>query len=263
MTYGITIPIYVAVWLWTSPLARMTAAETPGGEVAAALALDDADLSVMPHALIWGYILPTLLASLPSPAVVTPEQKATYIMIWQFFPVWTSLVQLALSTAARRLRPSPDSKAAAATATADRQKTLAHRLRWIYIFTLTVTTAVHTVAVLYAVVPSLRPESLAPLDPSLVNLGNTFKPALTPFEAIRPAKSYADGLLLLLQYDVYFAGSAFLYWASCQFRASTEAPTLSSILILLTGPIGAALILMWRRDERLLLGTDAPKAKTN
>ncbi|KAL8415023.1 hypothetical protein RB594_006016 [Gaeumannomyces avenae] len=264
ITYGITIPIYVAIWLWTSPLAYMTATETPAREVAAALALDDADLSVMPHALIWGYILPTLLAGLPSPAVVSPEQKNNYLLIWQLFPVWTSLVQLLLSTAARRLRPRPGSEAAAATATVEGQKkALTHRLRWVYIFTLTVTTVIHVFAVLYAVVPSLRPESLAPLDPTAVTLVNTFKPAQTPFEAVRPVKSLADGILLLLQYDVYFAGAAFLYWASCQFRAATEAPTLSSVLIVLTGPIGAALTLMWRRDERLLLDNDEPKAKTN
>lgn len=269
MTVGITTPLWVAVWLWTSPIASLSAT-TPGPTLTAALATDEADLSVLPHSFIWGNILPTVLAAMPSPAIVSYDQKVTYLLIWQFFPILTSVAHFFLSTAARRLRPRGKTAGLAdgktdndPTAALQRRLALAHRLRWVYIFVLAVTAAVHTLTVLFVFFPALRPPSLAPAHPAAVDFASVFVPALTPFSTTAgPVSSIAEGVLTLLQYDAYFGAGAVLYWASRQFWASTEAPSLSSILSVLAGPAGAALILVWRRDERLLL-SNTPKAKAN
>lgn len=272
MTLGITTPVWVALWLWTSPIASLQAAP-PSPTLSAALAIDEADLSVLPHSLIWGYILPTVMAGLPAPAIISYDQKVTFLLIWQIFPVLTSVTHFLLSTAARRLRPRGE---APATATADDETredpaaafqchiSLAHRLRWVYTFVLMVTAAVHSLTFLFVLVPSLRPQSLAPVDPASIGTASVFMPELTLLsKVVGPVSSIAQGVLPLLQYDAYFGAAAMLYWASRQFRASTDgAPGLSSVMSLLAGPAGAALILVWRRDEQLLLN-NAPKVKAN
>ncbi|KAL8364704.1 hypothetical protein RB595_003809 [Gaeumannomyces hyphopodioides] len=256
MTFGITTPIWAALWFCTSPIASITVADSDA-TLTSALAIEEADLSVLPHSLIWGYLLPTLLCCLPSPSFVPFDQKVTFILVWQFFPIITSVSQRLFSAAARRLRPAATAKAA----TPEQKKAeLARRLRWVYIFTLFLVVANHAAAVVYILFPALRPPSLAPLNPADVDVGSVFIPASTPLK-LTPVTNIEDGTLNLLQYDGYFGAAAVLYWASMQFWAASDAPSLSAIITGLAGPAGAAMVLVWRRDERLLLAS-APKAKT-
>ncbi|EJT71284.1 hypothetical protein GGTG_10543 [Gaeumannomyces tritici R3-111a-1] len=255
MTFGITTPIWAALWFWTSPIASVTAADSDA-TLTAALAIEDTDLSVLPHSLIWGYLLPTMLCCLPSPAFVPFDQKVTFILVWQFFPIITSVSHRLFSAASRRLRP-----AAATTAAPEQKKAeLARRLRWVYIFTLTLVVANHAATLAYVLLPSLRPPSLAPPNPADVDVASVFGPASTPLK-LTPVASIEDGALNLLQYDGYFGAAAVLYWASIQFWAASDAPSLATVLTGLAGPAGAAMVLVWRRDERLLLAS-VPKAKT-
>ena len=76
-------PFYLLAHSLTSPTATMPTIQN--------IAIPKPALSSLMPAMVLGMILPTLSMSLPSPAYVSHHTKANLVLLWQFFPVWTSL----------------------------------------------------------------------------------------------------------------------------------------------------------------------------
>ncbi|TLS30248.1 hypothetical protein PpBr36_03800 [Pyricularia pennisetigena] len=248
--FGVTISIWVAVWMWTSPIAKLSAA-TPQPVLRKALGIGNADLSVVIHSIVWGFVIPTVLLGLPSSS---PQITQRYIIIWQFFPIYVSFARFVFSNALQFLGVD---NSVPAPPPADPKKpgpSLTKRLRAVYFPALVMTAAVHTLTLMWVFFPDMRP---AMLEGASIDFVDVFKPTSRPGYVV-PISTAADGVLNLLHYDMYFGGAAVLYWAAQMYWASTNAPSMASVLTVLVGPGGAALALVWRRDEQLLV--DLPEA---
>ncbi|TLD05518.1 uncharacterized protein PgNI_09275 [Pyricularia grisea] len=248
--FGITISVWVAVWMWTSPIANLSAA-TPKPVLLKALGIGNADLSVVIHSIVWGFVIPTVLLGLPSSS---PQITQRYIVIWQFFPIYVSFARFIFSNALQLLGVD---NSVPAPPPADPKKpgpSLTKRLRAVYFPALVMTAAVHTLTLMWVFFPDMRPTML---DGASIDFVDVFKPTSRPGHVV-PIENAADGVLNLLQYDVYFGSASVLFWAAQMYWASTAAPSMASVLTVLVGPGGAALALVWRRDEQLLV--DLPES---
>jgi len=247
LPWGFIQPIYNAVHVITCTADSPTTVSVTG---------DAKGISTIPLAITIGYILPSVLMCLPSPDVVSHEAHQAFLFAWQLFPLWIGLTHLLL----KAILPSSSYTSSRS------QKTSISSLRKTYIFGLFLAASSHLITVSLALAliyaPSdvksqlafLIPSSFLPTTPSLIF--TPFPPFTSP-QAI--VSEVSIGIMSLLQYDTIFAGFSSLLWASyLASRVSTKSREQSTVLgrftratvyTLLFGPCGAALAVMWKRDE--------------
>lgn len=241
--------VYCVTHIWTSPLAVSLTSFGPMAQ-AKLLSVDPAQSRVITGAMVLGYVLPTILPALPSPRFISPRFQRVSLGVWQFFPVWVHLSQVALVFIGNVLAPVADAV----------RKSPESRLiysRRVYRNILSVSAALHFGPILCTLFPQLRSIfSISNLE--TVDLKGVFLPmsAFSP----RPVQSIAEGCQILLQYDMYCALAAALLWVtylSSKFFGSSivivERTIIKSLLrICVVGPGGALLWALWDRDERAL-----------
>lgn len=237
--WGVMKPIYWAIYMGTSPLVQHSS--YPQGQ--ANLAADAGQLRVIPWAILLGFILPTVMASLPWPQLSTPERQQTWIALWLLFPIWVRLAQFALGLVIR----GSDSSHAAMT----------RRLRRVYAVTIIESALVHISVIVYVVFPHLRPMAVIPPAGSkdTVTLASVFAP-MAPWST-ENATSLAEGFRTLLVYDWYYACGSTLLWAVVMSRntgTTTSGAVAKAVAYsVLLGPAAAAVAMVWERDEKLLI----------
>ncbi len=237
---GLCAPLYLLAHVVTSPTAS-----TPTSQI---VTVSNAVLlSIIPSISI-GMILPTILMSLPTPTYLQYATKANLVLLWQFFPLWTSILCVGLSQWL-----------------STRQFTLnASTLRkTVYSSAITLSSVAHiaalTISVTAAIVPSMyNPVYVRELKGAYLD----FPP--WPIQSATQASSIAEGALWFIQYDYILTSWAFLFWSislrsavhSKEGEASTPASASQLLLTLgravVLGPLGAAAYLVWDRDEALL-----------
>jgi hypothetical protein len=88
-----------------------------------------------------------------------------------------------------------------------------------------------------------------------------------PF-SMEKVEQLTQGCLILLQYDMYFASGASVMWAVAMLhRIDPESSCWGTVakallLSLLVGPGGAALVLIWERDEKIFQREKGIQEKT-
>lgn len=246
---GVCAPLYLLAHLVTSP----TATKPSAGNVAMP---DHTVLSIFP-AIAIGMILPTAAESLPSPQILSVGVKTTLILLWQFFPVWSSLLCMVFS---QTFRESSTYSKASTT------------LRTTYILLITIAATAHMVGLTLSITPLLAPGIFNPLhSKDLVDAYLTFPP--WPVASTVKASSIAEGALWFLQYDYILTSWAYLIWSVSLRLASlpngnhlsgsdvaTQCFTALGRAIVL-GPMGSAATLLWERDEDLLLSSGTGESR--
>lgn len=265
--WGFMLPLYKALYLITSPLAFAPTARALG------VADHKAQLAALPLSLAVGLVVPTILNALPEPWS-SPFAQQAWLAFWQFFPLWVAACQETAAFIARFFVGGDGSPA-----------TLLPSLRRAYMFPLAVGAAVHWGVILLSINPAFFAPLLALVPggvvlPAMPSLAAIFVPKLKPAP---DGDLLVHGCLTLLQADMYCAGAAALLWACALRRPGLFAPSdprkrvggsagrvramaglFGSALIrtLLLGPFGAALELLWERDEAVLKeNADAAVAK--
>lgn len=99
VAFDVIIPIYLLIHLSTSPT---VSSNDPND-----FHIDLPNLSTIPFSMAIGYILPTILAALPSPSVISFDHTQTFLAIWQFFPLWVQLLQYTLPYLTAVFQPLP------------------------------------------------------------------------------------------------------------------------------------------------------------
>lgn len=251
------MPLYFALYLWTSPISQ-PAPSNPPKVAARDLSIHPLQLAVLPVALSLGFILPTVFAAIPPGIITTVAQQQTLLVFWQGFPIWIAVFQLCLTTILSPLWPSPSN--------AQSYTTVVIKLRTVYKFSLSLTALVHVVTIVFAAVPAFRPAYFVPASRPEVTLGSVFLP-ISPFSTAKVEQIH-EGCLLLLQYDMYFACLAALLWARLMlYRVRLESNTWLSVtktlfLGALVGPGGAALASIWERDEKVFGDGNSLRSKS-
>jgi len=211
------------------------------------------DIDAMIPATIGGIIIPTVLMSLHAPTTVSVEQKVDFIRLWQFFPllfrlgqrVWTSLVFVRLDSYRDELaEKSP--------------RTQRRAFRRVYIFGLCCAAITHIGTLIVSTMSLLFPTFFAKDISAQFHPGNLFVP-VSPFSG-KQASTVGEGAHWFLQWDMTIMFLTYLVWA--YFAAVKviypNSGVLSASLILrlagwslLFGPMGAAMLAIWERDDTI------------
>ena len=241
--YAVVLPIYLAIYLSTSPLVSSKSVSD--------LLVEMDHVAAIPPALLIGFILPSILMSLPAPSVISYEQKQTNIAIWQLFPIWVSMVQAVL--------PYVISKPVKTSSTKSFGSQELHTMRILYVGLLVIAGLGQAATATLVATSTFFPDLFA----------SEFKGAFNPSEVFLPAAvspsikmlSIGSGMHLLLQYDELLGSAAMILWSTTLFmivyRKCTSHQSGASLILygimamFLTGPLGYATACIWARDELL------------
>jgi hypothetical protein len=194
---------------------------------------------------------------IPSPAILTNAQQQWMIVLWQPFPVWISMFQIALE-AGTNFVLGPEVKAYPSSLA--RNQDYLSAARRVYVFALTIATIAHVLSVGLSLTSYLLPHIFAPGIPQAFHPGAVFLPPW--FLSKETVASLAAGVHSFLQYDEYVGCASALLWGLVQNREATSGKVngnwwlsyflRTTILTILAGPGAAFVALIWLRDERVL-----------
>lgn len=238
------LPIYLAIYLSTSPLVSSKSASN--------LLVETNHVIAIFPALLMGYILPSILMSLPAPSVLSYERKQTYMAIWQMFPIWVSMVQAVL--------PYAMSKPVNTSSTKSFGSQELHTMRILYVGLLIIAGFGQAATATLLATSTFFPNLFALEFKGAFNPSKVFLPAAVSPSIKMP--SIGCGANLLLQYDELIGSGAMVLWSITLFmivyRKSRSDQSEASLIaygimaMFLTGPLGYATACIWARDELLI-----------
>lgn len=254
VSWQVLMPLWVLLFLLTSPLAKATPR--------ASLLVDLWDMTVLPATVLLTIALPTVAMYLP-PASVSAKQHYAAIAFWQAFPLWHYLLHAALS-ALGRVSFGPPARAALASSA------YLSRVRGVYDLVFLGGAAGQLPILLLALAPegalSAAADSFPRLKPYVaasVTLGSVFQP-WSPFSppTVDAASAGPGDLAPLavnfLHWDVYLGAGSLLLWALYLHRAAVGKGSLVVLLakvavwFSLGGFTSAVAALLWERDVYVL-----------
>lgn len=250
-------PIYLTLYLFTSPLIKSSTPLTPS-----ALSIPEGILTGIPFGTTIGFIMPTILMSLPAPSVLSVSSKITAILVWQAFPLWVTVYTYIWSAG---LWPKIVYRNEA-DALANQMPLLRH----VYKFALAISVPAHLATLTLSLSAGvLCPGMFTAFAQSELNPVSAFIPP-NPFSDAKSA-SVAQGSQWFLQYDYAITSAAFVLWAlasryakpvvaadkneSSSLGLGTVVEVLGKVALL--GPYATALTLIWDRDEAVFAGATA------
>ena len=200
--------------------------------------------------MIVGYILPTILMSLPAPSIIDHDLKQWFMTFWQFFPVWVSVVQGMVTYLLSRLGK--------ANAVASTHTLRSMRVLYIGLLTAAGIGQISTMALMAT--SKFFSGLFAPEFAGVFNPSNVFLPAAVSPSTKMP--SIGAGALLLFQYDHLIGSASMCLWSTvlfvnaCRNGAIKQSMALIFVggvtMMTLTGPLGFVTACIWARDEMII-----------
>ncbi|KAL4813850.1 hypothetical protein BDW67DRAFT_192625 [Aspergillus spinulosporus] len=242
MTFAFSAPLYFAIHLFTSATAVRPTAEN--------IRVPRAVLNVIPLVFVIGYMVPSGLLLLPVSEQVTADLKQIFIALWQPWPAYVSILLTVVHVFFSPFTRNDDN--------VEGGRATLRSLRWVYAFAFTNTALAHIIAWVIPLstvaAPGLfKEEYLHPLHPLVVY------DIPKPWEAPVLVESVGAGVHAFLRWDYLIGSTGVLIWALSLYRAGHRVVygqagcvgllVKVAALTVLTGPVGAAVELMWERDE--------------
>lgn len=263
--YAVVLPMYLILYLSTSP---MVSPKDLG------FLVSPSALRAIPVSMAVGYVLPTVLMSLPAPSLIDYQEKQMYMAIWQMFPLWVSLIQEGFAYAIKTFTPKPISGHHSESMRPDSMAPL----RNLYMGLLMIAGIGQVATCTLIAASALFPVLLSVEFRDIFNASNVFRPAAISSSMKMP--SIGSGAHMLLQYDEAIGSSAMMIWSTVLFvnvfKMGKSTQTLSDLIIkgtivfVVTGPLGYATACVWARDEMVQTersqsspGENRPDAKTS
>ncbi|KAI1437709.1 hypothetical protein GGR50DRAFT_21461 [Xylaria sp. CBS 124048] len=262
LSWTFIIPLYLALHLLTSPVAKLKNGDGDGARRSLFVYLWD--MALLPMAMTLTFIVPAIFMGMPRLFDQTAETHYMWIAIWQPFPVLLTLVlgflHYACYYALGSLTPVDED---------NEPTTHGHGymvgVRGVYEFALALCAASHVPVMALTLMPSFGRTFLshafpyyAPVFESL-SFTKTFVPRRwNDPPTINPA-NYSAGepaslAQYFLQYDIYVGGAVLLLWAMYLHQRAVKNPSLVGMLgkaalwLVIGGPSAAAVVLTWDRD---------------
>lgn len=241
--YAVIVPLYLIIYLSTSPLVS--------SKQASHYQVDAADSATIPISMALGYILPTVLMSLPAPSVINFDQKQIFMAIWQMFPLWVAVLQTILP---HLIVTSTKSQV---TTASQIHKNELRSLRRLYVILLVVAgigqVSTFTLLATFKWFPGLFASEFT----GVINSTNVFVPrAMSPSTKM---PSIGAGAHILLQYDELIGSISMalfttvlyihIYRITKVYNTWTTQVLGGIAALVLTGPLGYAVACTWARDE--------------
>ncbi|CAI4214124.1 unnamed protein product [Parascedosporium putredinis] len=250
--FGITIPIYCALYLWLSPLAKYS----KGPKRIESLSIESVQAFATLPAIILGFVVPSALPALPSPRIVSLEQKQLFLIVWQFFPILVSISHRIFTV----LAPKVGLVKASTTLAGKYDDAKEVYRQVIYMAQIS-----HIAVMTFVFIPQAVQAVFKISDISSINPFTVFLPM--SIVSPRQVTSMAEGALSLLQYDFYCGSAALLglvsYLSGSAYGFTAGVWTATKILLksLLVGPGAALLWAFWDRDEEALRDAGVEKSE--
>lgn len=275
VTYTFTIPLYLALHLLTSPVAKLKNGDGEGARRSLFVYLWD--LALLPMAVTLTFIVPAIFMSMPR---LFGQEAATHykwIAVWQPFPIATVLalgfLHYGCYYALGSLAPVNEE---------NEPTTHGHgymvAVRGVYEFALALCSTTHLPIVLLTLMPAAGREFLSHAFPyyAPVFRSLSFSKAFVPYPWYDPPSvdpsAYRSGDVAVLaqhflHYDFYVGTLPLLLWSMYLHQRTVTNPSLGKMLrktgfwFLVGGPAAAAIVLNWDRDEVTELGEEELRKK--
>ncbi|CAG8241465.1 unnamed protein product [Penicillium salamii] len=235
-TFAFATPLFLGLQLGCSITASRPHADN--------IRIPRAVLAALPLIFVVGFMVPTNMMVLPAPSVISVDFKQLAIAIWQPWPAYVSV----LGTAAYYvLSPFFSNNHRASMSS----------LRWVYAFAFINASLPHLVSLVVSmatvIVPTLFDkrflESLHPASVFFIPL---------PWSGLM-VDNVGHGIHVFLRWDYIIGTSGVLLWAISlysiahkQILSTVSWPSLlvkTAVITAVAGPVGAAVELVWERDE--------------
>ncbi|KAL4924993.1 uncharacterized protein BDV17DRAFT_199113 [Aspergillus undulatus] len=247
MTFAFAAPLYCAIHLYTSVTAARPTAES--------IRVPRAVLNAIPIVFLVGYMVPTGLLLVPVSEQVNTDLKQVIISAWQPWPAYISILLTTAHVLFSRFTVNDD--------TIEGGRATLRSFRWVYAFAFAHTTVFHLISWVIPLSTVAAPylfkeEVLHPLHPLVVF--DIPKPWETPMVV----EDIGAGVHAFLRWDYLIGSAGVLVWAVSLYQAAHRVVYGSAAagyaglfmkvvaLSVLAGPVGAAVELLWERDELVI-----------
>ncbi|KAF7126248.1 hypothetical protein CNMCM5793_002743 [Aspergillus hiratsukae] len=253
LTFAFAAPLYCAFQLYSSVTARNPNAEN--------IRIPRAVLDVVPLVFIVGFMVPTLLMILPVSEHVTVDMKQIFIASWH---PWPAYVAIALTIINIVFSPFVSGDRSVEGGRANLRS-----LRFVYAFAFANAALTHLISWIVSlatvVVPAIfEKRLLAALHPFKV-----FEIALPWTVPALQVSDIGQGVHVFLRWDYLIGSAGVLVWALSLYKTAhlvvygrvgwLDLLKKVALLVTLAGPVGAAVELMWERDELIIYETGGMK----
>ncbi|GAT22965.1 hypothetical protein RIB2604_01701010 [Aspergillus luchuensis] len=246
LTFAFAAPLYCALQLTTS-----ITSTTP---TATNIHIPKTILTTLPLVFTVSYIIPSALMVLPISSTITTDLKQLFIALWQPFPAYISILLTLSHTLFSPFTSTPKPT--------QKNHNLSS-LRFIYAFAFFNTLIPHLVTLTVSLSTILAPAILS------TEYRNSLHPSIvfgipTPWTSpVIQVASVGDGVHAFLRWDYLIGSAGIVVWA---WRLYGNAVRLDKggamgwcewvslvvrvgLLGVVAGPVGAAVVLVWGRDE--------------
>lgn len=220
------------------------------------MSIDPAKLSTVPAAMVLGFMIPTILPTLPA-SLITSDTRQGFLALWQFFPLCVSLSHHLLTFIVRVFGFAPEASSQSAT-----MRTKATRR--VYRQILSLTALVHLGTMAFIASPQVR-QMFMGTSAEAFDFESVFRPmsAFSPYQV----GALSEGIQTLLQYDMYCGCAGVFVWgvglsyaaAGSSAGAAVRTAVKLTLRSLLVGPGGAGLWVFWDRYEEMLAAVEGAK----
>jgi len=235
-TFAFATPLICGLQLGCSATAKRPHADN--------IRVPRAVLASLPVIFVIGYMLPSHAMVLPVPAVISVDWKQIAIAIWQPWPAYVSILA---TSAYFILSPFfPNNHRASMSS-----------LRWVYAFAFFNAAIPHMVSWIVSLSSVLAPAIFNDRFLDAIHPANVFSCPL-PWSG-QKVDTVADGVHIFLRWDYMIGSAGILLWAvklyTVAHKQILSTVSWSDLLIkvgllsIFAGPAGAAVELMWERDE--------------
>ncbi|KAL2823804.1 hypothetical protein BDW59DRAFT_92366 [Aspergillus cavernicola] len=244
MTFAFATPLYCAIQLFTSVTAVRPNPEN--------IRIPRAVLKALPLVFLIGFMVPSGLLLVPISEEVTTDLKQIFIAVWQPWPAYVSILLTIVHVLFSPFTSNDN--------TIEGGRATLRSLRWVYAFAFANTALTHIISWIIPLATVAAPmlfkeEYLEALHPLMVF--DIPKPWGTP----ALAENVGAGVHAFLRWDYLIGSVGVLVWAVSLHQTAHRVVygqvgcgcvglvVKIAALTALAGPVGAAVELMWERDE--------------
>ncbi|KAE8396174.1 hypothetical protein BDV23DRAFT_193037 [Aspergillus alliaceus] len=241
LTFAFAAPLYCFLHLIV----------TPTNPTPDAIRVPRSVLHAIPAVFVIGYLLPTHLLTVPLSEHITSDIKQIFIAIWQPWPAYVSIL---LTVSHLVFNPfTGRDKDGRANLSA---------LRRVYAFAFANTALTHLVSWILSLGTVFAPGMYNEAYLEALHPRRVFEVPFPWEQPVRGVRSVGEGVHLFLRWDYIIGSAGVLVWAGALYSAARKrvygktglVATLVKSVVLgaLVGPVGAAVVLLWERDEMVV-----------
>lgn len=230
---GLMMPLYFLFHLYVVP-------------ERASVEIDSVDALAIMASFVVGYLLPIGAHALPAPTMITVARKQTLIGWYQLWHIYIFVCHLLFVKVIKQFF--------------DPVSTPIWYHRFMYMFAFSLAALPHICVLFLSTLAAIYPKLFAKDAARRMHPHNLF--SLTSPWSGKKAPSLDEGLKWLLQWDVLISSLAVLSWSLTllvRCRMMFDQPVYWGSLVakiilasVVSSPAGAAVLLMWERDEMVL-----------